>query len=304
MRENWAELFLDALAAERASSGSTLSAYAADLRDYGNFLQSRGLRLATVQRSDIDAYIAHLRTQGKETSTRARRMTAVRGLHQFAFEEGLRADDPAAGMRGRGQPRRLPTVLSVDEVTCLLDAARKGNSHDSLRLHCLLELGYASGMRATELVTLSLTAVSGDPRMLLVRGKGNRERMVPMSEPARAAVQRWMDARSAKLGKETSPWLFPSYGKGGHYTRVAFHGALKRLAVRAGIDPDRVRPHGLRHAFATHLLANGADLRSIQTLLGHSDIATTEIYAHVLEEQLQRLVHDRHPLAKRTPAAV
>lgn len=302
MRENWVELFLDALAAERASSSSTLEAYAADLRDYGRFLEAKGLKFSTVRRTDIEAYIAHLRKQKKEASTRSRRLAAVRGLHRFAFEENLRADDPAAGMRGRSQPRRLPTVLSVDEVTSLLDAARMGNSLENARLLCLLELGYATGMRASELVSLSLTAVSGDPRMLLVRGKGGRERMVPLSEPARATVRQWLDVRAAKLGKETSPWLFPSYGKGGHYTRVALHGALKRLAALAGIDPDRVRPHGLRHAFATHLLANGADLRSIQTLLGHSDIATTEIYAHVLEERLQRLVQERHPLAKIAPA--
>lgn len=302
VNENWIERFLDAIAADQSASKNTQIAYETDLREYRRFLEKDGLGFATVQRAEIEAYVAWMREQNLEASTRARRLSAVRGLHKFAFEEGLRSNDPASNLRSRRLPRRLPSILSVDEVTHLLDTARALTKPRDARLYCLLEVAYATGMRATELVSLPLAAVAGDPRVLLVRGKGNRERLVPMSEPARDALREWLSVREQMLGDETSPWLFPSYGKEGFFTRVALHTALKRLARTAGINPDRVHPHALRHAFATHLLANGADLRSIQEMLGHSDIATTEVYTHVLEERLRGLVLERHPLAQRSMA--
>lgn len=293
-------LFLEAMAAERGAAANTLAAYRRDLEDYAAELSARGRDFVTAGRDDIEAWLAGLDDRGLAASTRARRLSAVRQLHRFLYEDGWRDDDPAQRLSGPGKTRRLPKTLSVEEVDRLLDAAREA---EDARLLCLMETLYATGMRASELVALPVAAVRGDPRMILVRGKGGRERMTPLSAPARAAMAGWLavrdaDERAAKAkGRPASSFLFPSTGAKGRLTRERLFQLVKALAARAGIDPARVSPHVLRHAFASHLLANGADLRAIQQLLGHADVSTTEIYTHVQEERLKRLVTEKHPLA-------
>jgi integrase/recombinase XerD len=233
-------------------------------------------------------------------------LSAIKQLYRFAFEEGWRTDNPAIQIAGPGQDKRLPKVLSEDEVDRLLDAARHSgrNSSDQLRNTCLMELLYATGMRVSELVSLKVSAARGDPRLLLIMGKGGKERLVPLSDPAREALAAWLvqrdrtDEAAQAKGKPASIYLFPSRGSAGYLTRHRFYLLIKEFALTAGVDPSKVTPHTLRHAFATHLLANGADLRAIQTMLGHADVATTEIYTHVLEARLSELVLENHPLAK------
>ncbi|MEN0079757.1 MAG: tyrosine recombinase, partial [Pseudomonadota bacterium] len=269
-----------------------------DLTDFRDFLTSNGADLAEAQRRDVEAYLIQCEAQGLAQSTRARRLSAIKQLYRFAYEEGLRGDNPAIQIKGPGRAKALPKTLSVDEVERLLQAARTHGRgpEDRLRNTCLMELLYATGMRVSELVSLPVQAARGDPRMLLVRGKGGKERLVPLSPPARAALAAWVDACDA--AEQKSPYLFASRGKAGHLTRHRFYGLIKELAVAGGVSPAKVTPHTLRHAFATHLLANGADLRSIQALLGHADVSTTEIYTHVLDERLKELVLSHHPLAK------
>lgn len=298
--------FLDAQAAERDASENTRLAYARDLADFVDWLTARGLALLKAGRAEIEAYMGDCDARGLARSTRARRLSAIRQFCRFAVEEGWRKDDPAIRLRGPGRDQRLPKTLSEGEVEALLEAARThGRPGDRLRNTCLMELLYATGMRVSELVGLPVSATRGDPRMLLIRGKGGKERMVPLSDPARAALSAWLeerDARSDKFraeGKPPSPHLFPSRGKSGHLTRHRFYLLVKELSVAAGIPPSKVTPHTMRHAFATHLLAHGADLRAIQILLGHADVATTEIYTHVIEERLKDLVLEHHPLARR-----
>ena len=231
---------------------------------------------------------------------------SIKQLFRFAFEEGWRTDNPAIQIAGPGRDKRLPKTLSHDEVDRLLNAARISGRgvRDKLRNTCLMELLYATGMRVTELVSLPVSATRGDPRMLLVMGKGGKERMVPLSPDARTALADWLAARDTEddqnrtANKPVSKYLFPSRGAAGHLTRHRFYGLIKEFAVEGGVSPAKVTPHTLRHAFATHLLEGGADLRSIQTLLGHADVATTEIYTHVLQERLSQLVLDHHPLAQ------
>lgn len=302
----WISTFLDAQAAETGASQNTLLAYGRDLKDLTAWLEHRSLDFLTASQVDIEAYLINCDAQGLARSTRARRLSAVKQIYRFAFEEGWREDNPAIQIRGPGREKRLPKTLEVIEVDRLLDAARQtGRSKaDRLRNTCLMELLYATGMRVTELVSLPVSAARGDPRMLLIMGKGGKERMVPLSPPAREALAVWLQvrdeaeaAREAK-GNPASRFLFPSRGKSGHLTRHRFYLLIKELAVTGGVSPDKVTPHTLRHAFATHLLANGADLRAIQALLGHADIATTEIYTHVLDARLQELVLEHHPLAQ------
>jgi integrase/recombinase XerD len=255
----------------------------------------------------VEDYLVACDAQGLSKATRARRLSSIRQLFRFAVEEGWRTDNPSLRLSGPGRAQSLPKTLSEAEVTRLLEAARERgrNPVDRLRDTALFELLYATGLRVTELVSLPLSSVRGDPRMILVRGKGDKERMVPLSTPARAALADWLalrdveDEAQRKAGRATSRFLFPGDGVEGHLTRQYFHHLVKDVAVRAGISPARVTPHVLRHAFATHLLAHGADLRVIQTLLGHSDIATTEIYTHVLDDHLKDLVLTRHPLARK-----
>lgn len=305
----WISSFLEAQAAERGAARNTLLAYGRDLRHAMGWLERNAGGLATADRGAIEAYLAHLEAADMSPATRARRLSALRQLYRFAHDEGWRTDNPCLQIRGPAKTRKLPSVLSVEEAGRLLDAARDSgrNASERRRNTCLIELLYATGLRVTELVSLPVSAVRGDPHMLLVRGKGGKERMVPLSPPARAALRDWLaerdraeEARRAETGAPASPHLFPSRGRAGHMTRVRFFTLIKEIAARAGIDPARVTPHTLRHAFATHLLQNGADLRAIQTLLGHADIATTEIYTHILDARLRDLVLENHPLARRT----
>ncbi|MGR3517112.1 site-specific tyrosine recombinase XerD [Sulfitobacter pontiacus] len=303
---HWISTFLEAQAAELGAATNTQLAYGRDLKDFDSFLARRALDFVTVGRKDIEAYLIWCDAQGLAKSTRARRLSAIKQLYRFAFEEGWRTDNPAIQIAGPGQDKRLPKVLSEDEVDQLLDAARHSgrNTSDQLRNTCLMELLYATGMRVSELVSLRVSAARGDPRLLLIMGKGGKERLVPLSDPAREALAAWLvqrdktDEAAQAKGKPASIYLFPSRGSAGYLTRHRFYLLIKEFALTAGVDPSKVTPHTLRHAFATHLLANGADLRAIQTMLGHADVATTEIYTHVLEARLSELVLENHPLAK------
>lgn len=293
--------FLDAQAAELGAATNTLLAYGRDLKDFADWLARQGDGIGTVTRDGIEAYLTSCADEGLARSTRARRLSAIRQLFRFAFDEGWRPDNPAQTIKGPGREKRLPKTLEVSEVDRLLAAARTHgrNEIERLRNTCLVELLYATGMRVSELVSLPVAATRGDPRMILIRGKGGKERMVPLSPSARRALANWIATSEAVLedGAVQSRFLFPSRSREGHLTRHRFYLLIKDIAVAAGVSPDLVTPHTLRHAFATHLLANGADLRSIQTLLGHADVATTEIYTHVLEDRLRDLVFDHHPLA-------
>lgn len=303
---HWISSFLEAQAAELGAATNTQLAYGRDLKDFDTFLARRDGNFEKAKQADVEAYLVHCDAQGLAKSTRARRLSAIKQLYRFAFEEGLRTDNPAIQIAGPGQDKRLPKILSEAEVDRLLDAARaSGRSKaDQLRNTCLMELLYATGMRVSELVGLPISATRGDPRLLLIMGKGGKERMVPLSPPARTALAEWLverDTQDDAAGAKRLPlsrFLFPSRGVSGHLTRHRFYLLIKEFAVAGGVDPTKVTPHTLRHAFATHLLAHGADLRAIQTMLGHADVATTEIYTHVLEERLSELVLEHHPLAK------
>ncbi|WP_293447611.1 site-specific tyrosine recombinase XerD [Planktotalea sp.] len=302
----WISTFLDAQAAELGAATNTQLAYARDLKDFATWLSGKSIKFESATRDDVESYLIFCDAQGLAKSTRARRLSAIKQLYRFGFEEGWRTDNPAIQIAGPGRDKRLPKTLSLKEVDGLLAASRAvGRSpSDRLRNTCLMELLYATGMRVSELVSLPVAAARGNPRMLLIRGKGDKERMVPLSPPARDALTTWLEKWETLQEdgwlkrKPVSRFLFPSRGKEGHITRHRFYILIKELAVHAGVVPSKVTPHTLRHAFATHLLENGADLRSIQTLLGHADVATTEIYTHVLEARLQELVLTHHPLAK------
>ncbi len=304
------EGFLEMLAAERGAAENTLQAYARDLGDFREFVATKRARLIDADDEVIRAYLAKLDHAGFATSTAARRLSAIKQFYRFLFGDGLRADDPAASIEGPKQRRSLPKTLSEADIDALMDAVRgrpgSGADPRQIRLAALLEVAYATGLRVTELVSLPFGAVTGDTRVLLVRGKGGRERLVPLSVPARKALDDYLEVRDFFLkgaGPKGAPFLFPSRGKAGHLTRIRFVQLLDELAVAAGIDPRRVSPHVLRHAFASHLLNHGADLRSVQQMLGHADISTTQIYTHVLEERLQALVRSGHPLAREDPSA-
>jgi len=298
--------YLDAQSAEMDAADNTQSAYGRDLLDFSAWLGKQGRDFSEAQRSDIENYLIHCEAQGLAQATRARRLSSIKGLYRFGFDEGWRSDNPAIEIKGPGRKKSLPKTLSIDEVEALLNAARHygRKKSDRLRNTCLMELLYATGMRVTELVSLPVSSTRGDPRMLLVQGKGGKERMVPLSPPARTALTEWiklrdeMDELACSKGAPASRFLFASRSKAGHMTRNRFYLLIKELAVFGGVSPAKVTPHTLRHAFATHLLAGGADLRVIQTLLGHADISTTEIYTHILEDRLKELVLEHHPLTK------
>lgn len=304
--ERWISTFLEAQAAEADAARNTRLAYGRDLLDFAGWLARQGKDFATAGREAVEDYIVFCEAQGLAKATRARRLSAIRQMFRFAHDEGWRPDNPAIRIKGPGPSARLPKTLSLDEVERLLDAARTKGRDEAGRLRnaALVELLYATGMRVSELVGLPVAAARGDPAMILVRGKGGKERMVPLSAPARAALADWLICRDAveeagrKAGRAVSRALFPGPGVDGHLTRQHFYLLIKDIAVLAGVDPGKVTPHTLRHAFATHLLAGGADLRVIQTLLGHADVATTEIYTHVLDDRLRELVLTKHPLAK------
>jgi integrase/recombinase XerD len=310
-------LFLDMLAAEQGAGANTLAAYRRDLEDLSTFIAGRKAQLREATTDDLRAYLANLDARGFKPASAARRLSAIRHLFRFLLNENLRKDDPAAILSGPKRGRPLPKVLSIGDVDRLLTQAKTAVEHAAgkpgeliraTRLACLLEVLYASGLRVSELVALPLSAARRDARMIVVRGKGNKERLVPLNDAARRATATYLqavadvaeaaDARP-RDGGAGSKWLFPSSGDSGHLTRQHFARELKVLAAAAGLSRRLISPHVLRHAFASHLLHNGADLRIVQTLLGHSDISTTQIYTHVVEERLKNLVRDLHPLAEK-----
>ena len=286
------------LAAERGAAPLTLAAYRNDLSDLARFLAARGVPLEAADAAILHDCLAAATTLAPRTL--ARRISATRQFYKFLVIDGIRQDDPTAGLDTPRLGRPLPKVLSESEVAGLIVAARTRTGDEGVRLACLVELLYATGLRISELVTLPLAAAQRDPRFLVISGKGGRERVVPLSEPSRAALITYLACRDRFLpGSRPSRWLFPSRGRAGHLTRQRSGQLLKELAVTAGLDPDRLSPHVLRHAFASHLLDHGADLRSVQQMLGHADIATTQIYTHVLDDRLRKLVETAHPLARR-----
>lgn len=283
------------LSAERGATRLTLLAYQSDLADFSRYLTSTAVDHATA--ADLRDYFAAAAQSKLAPRTVARRLSTLRQFFRFLVLDGRRADDPAAVLDPPRLGRPLPKLISEEEAARLLATARNWPGPDGLRLVCLLELLYGTGMRVSELVSLPLSASRRNPRFLLVCGKGNKERLVPLGEPARDALHCYLEVRGRFLaGKAASPWLFPSRSAEGHLTRRRCGQLLKELALGAGIDPAKLSPHVLRHAFATHLLDHGADLRSVQEMLGHADIATTQIYTHVLSDRLQRLVSEHHPL--------
>lgn len=297
------DAFLELLVAERGVSANTFSAYRRDLEDVAVYLAGRSRDTARdvldgATTEDLRRYLKHLDGRGMTAGTAARRLSALRQFYRFLYADGLRDDDPTAILESPRQGRPLPKIISEGDVAELLRIAEQGKSAEGLRLCAMVELCYATGMRVSELVGLPLAAVQRDPEFLIVRGKGNKERMVPLSGPARDAVRRYLPVREAFLPEgTTSPHLFPGRG-GGHLSRQRFFQMLKDLAEKAGLDRRKVSPHVLRHAFATHLLHHDADLRSVQQMLGHADISTTQIYTHVLDERMRRLVTEHHPLAR------
>ncbi len=293
------EAFLEMMAVERDASPHTLAAYGRDLADAEDWLSDAGGLMAAPQEA-LEAWFADLSRRGLSAATAARRRASVRQFYRFALGEGWRADDPSRRLDAPKQGRSLPKTLSRDEIEALLAAAGAADSAAGLRLIALVEMAYASGLRVSELLALRVEAVRRDPAYLIVRGKGGKERLAPLNTAAREAIKAWLDARDAvrKPGAPDSAWLFPSHGKSGHLTPRRFAQLLDQAAITAGIDPARVSPHVLRHAFATHLLEGGADLRVVQTLLGHADISTTQIYTHVATDRLSQVVHANHPLAK------
>jgi len=306
-------LFLDMIAAEQGAGDNTLDAYRRDLTDFSEFLGRAGQTFTGTDTQTLRDYLADLDTRGFKSSSVARRLSAMRHLFRFLLNERIRNDDPAAILSGPKRGRGLPKVLSISDVDRMLTRAREFTQAEeasasqrlrAMRLYCLLEVLYATGLRVSELVALPLSAARRDARMIVVRGKGNKERLVPLNEASRQAMADYLAAMEAqkpekKKNAPASKWLFPSFGESGHLTRQHFARDLKELAAASGLAPRLVSPHVLRHAFASHLLHNGADLRIVQTLLGHTDISTTQIYTHVVEERLKSLVRDLHPLAEK-----
>ena len=305
-------LFLDMLAAEQGAGDNTLDAYRHDLTDFSEFLGHAGQNFVGAETDTLRNYLADLDARGFKSSSVARRLSAMRHLYRFLLNERIRSDDPAAILSGPKRGRGLPKVLSISDVDRMLTRAKELTEQDTspqqrlraLRLHCLLEVLYATGLRVSELVALPLSASRRDASMIVVRGKGNKERLVPLNEASRQAMADYLAAIEVlkpekKKNAVASKWLFPSFGESGHLTRQHFARDLKELAAASGLAPRLVSPHVLRHAFASHLLHNGADLRIVQTLLGHTDISTTQIYTHVVEERLKSLVRDLHPLAEK-----
>jgi integrase/recombinase XerD len=305
------ESFLEMMSAERGAAVNTLQSYERDLDDLYGFLAERGVGITEAASGDLGAYLAGLSKQGFKASSQARRLSAMRQFYKFLYAEGLRTDDPTGVIDAPKKRRALPKTMGVDEVTGLLtqaeqEAATAGpHQFHRIRMLALMELLYATGMRVSELVCLPAKVLSEEGRFLIIRGKGNKERLVPLSQSAIRALKAYgrakeAEAAAAKDPIPESPWLFPAASKEGHLPRQVFARDLKDLAIRAGLTPSLISPHVMRHAFASHLLANGADLRVVQELLGHSDISTTQIYTHVLEERLHQLVQSHHPLAKLT----
>lgn len=309
--ENPIAAFLEMLAAERGAARNTLEAYRRDLETFAAFLASRTRTIIEADRGDVASFMEEAGRSGLSPATRARQLSAVRQLFKYLEADGVISENPAMGSRAPKRPRPLPKTLSIAEVDRLIGAASRATENQTgrdlartVRFHTLLEILYATGMRVSELVSLPRRVLTGDPRVLTITGKGGRERLVPLNASARTALDRYLDLGSKPEHGLTpavqTRWLFPSRSAEGHLTRQRFASDLKEAALAAGLDPQRVSPHVLRHAFASHLLDRGADLRTVQQLLGHADISTTEIYTHVLEERLKKIVFEHHPLAGRT----
>ena len=298
----WVEAFLEMMSVERAAAKNTLTAYGKDLADAEGFLAARQTSLSEASAEEIEAYFAFLGDRGLSPATAARRRAAVRQFYRFVLGEGWRKDDPSRRVDAPKKGRPLPKVLSREEVDALIAAAAARDGAQGLRLACMVELAYASGLRISELTALPLAVLARDPAYVIVKGKGGKERLAPLNDAARAAVKAYLEIRKGFLpkGDAANPWLFPSRGKAGRLTPRRFAQLLDEAAADAGIDPARVSPHVLRHAFATHLLEGGADLRVVQKLLGHADIATTQIYTHVAGDRLAQVVATKHPLARKT----
>jgi len=296
------EAFLEMMSAERGAAENTLSSYRRDLEDASKAIHGG---LAAAGSSDIRAYLDDIAARGFAPTSQARKLSAIRQFFKFLYAENLRGDDPTGTLDSPRKGRPLPKTMSEAETGRLLDRAAQeasdsapdGDRLAALRLHALVEVLYATGLRVSELVGLPVTVALRDDRFFMVRGKGDKERMVPLSTKARTAMRAWLAARAERPAFAESPFLFPASSDSGHLSRQVFARDLKGLAARAGIAAAKISPHVLRHAFASHLLQNGADLRAVQQLLGHADISTTQIYTHVLEERLVRLVNDHHPLA-------
>ena len=303
--ERLVALYLDMLAAERGAGTNTLAAYGRDLSDFTTYLSERRRSVANAATDDLRAYLADLARRDMTPATVARRLSAIRQLYRFLYAEGQRKDDPAAVLEGPKRARPLPKTLSIAEVDRLLRTAATSDPKlppamqvRAARLACLVEMLYATGLRVSELVALPISAARQDARVIIVRGKGNKERLVPLNDAAKRATANYLALLKQSKADAQSKWLFPSFGESGHLTRQHLARELKALAAAAGLRSSQISPHVLRHAFASHLLHNGADLRVVQTLLGHADISTTQIYTHVLEERLKSLVRDLHPLGQ------
>ena len=308
---NLRDLFLDMIATERNASKNTLDAYKRDLDDYAEFLSGKKSDFTKADTQTIRNYLSALAKRELAAASVARKLSAIRQLHRFLYTEGMRKDDPSSVLEGPRRGRPLPKIMTVEEVTKLLSTAQElgsqgGDTKDAaarrlraLRLAALLELLYASGLRVSELIALPASAARNKSDAIIVRGKGNKERLVPIGDAAKRAMKAYLEERSEKEKASEQRWLFPSFGESGHLTRQHVARELKQLAVSAGISPGKISPHVLRHAFASHLLQNGADLRVVQALLGHADISTTQIYTHVLDERLKNMVRDLHPMAEK-----
>ena len=300
MLDGTAESFLEMMVVERGASRHTIDAYRRDLDDYQRFLKRQGLSSTSADAEAIRKFLSSLASAGLAASTQARKLSAIRQFHRFLFLENHRPDDPTQTLDSPKQPRALPKLLAAHEINALIDAARAKPGAEGMRLVVCLELLYATGMRVSELLELPLSAIAPDRRSVIVFGKGGKERMVPIGRSAREALADYLAVRDSFLKRRTkgSRFLFPSRSKEGHLTRQRLTQLLKALALDAGIEPSRLSPHVLRHAFASHLLEGGADLRAVQMMLGHADIATTEIYTHVQGERLAAALRDHHPLGR------
>jgi integrase/recombinase XerD len=296
----WIGSFLEMMVAERGASRHTIDAYRRDLAGYESFLERRDLQCESADAAAVRGYLSHLSNAGLSPATMARRLSALRQFHRFVYLEGGRQDDPTQTVEGPRQQRPLPRLIDQDEIAALIEAARQRGDAEGLRLTACLELLYAAGLRVSELVALPLAGLAPDRSILTVLGKGGKERMVPIGRPARASLDAYLEVREHFLHRhaKASRYLFPSRSRAGHLTRQRLTQLLKGLAVEAGIDPARLSAHVLRHAFASHLLAGGADLRAVQMMLGHADIATTQIYTHVQGDRLAAAVQAHHPLAR------
>ncbi len=298
------EQFLEMMSAERGAAHNTILAYRRDLEDLANFVKTRQTTLKAAKTGDLESWLANLSMRGLGARTAARKLSALRRLYRFAHTEKILDANPALALSAPKLPRSLPKVLSTDQVEALLETAAADTRPAGLRSSALLHILYASGLRVSEMLALPIATGQRGERMLMVRGKGGRERLVPLSPAALDAIQAYLTVRdqflpNGAIRSRAAGFLFPSRAKTGHLSRERFHAIIKTLAAKAGLDPAKVSPHVLRHAFASHLLAGGADLRAVQMLLGHADISTTQIYTHVLDERLIELVQNAHPLAKK-----